>query len=45
MCLHSWDYMINHKENEDENEKKKKNHIDTTSIDLGLNMDTNIANI
>ena len=36
--------MINHKENEDENEKKK-NHIDTTSIDLGLNMDTNIANI
>ena len=25
--------------------KKKMKHIDTTEVDLGLHMDTNIANI
>ena len=36
--------MSNDNENEAENEKKA-NHIDTTSIDLGQDMDTNILNI
>ena len=31
--------MINHNENEDENEKK--NHVDTISMDLGVDMDKN----
>ena len=35
--LYSWDYTINHNENGDENEKK--NHTDTTQIDLGLDID------
>ena len=42
MRLYSWDYTINHNENEDE---MKKDYIDTTQIDLGLDMDTNMVNI
>ena len=42
MCLYSLGYTINHNEKENENEKKK-NHIDTTLIDLG--MAANIVNI
>ena len=43
MCLYSWDYTIYYNQNEDENEKIE--HIYTTKIDLGLDMDTNIVNI
>ena len=39
-----WGCMSNDNENEAENEKKA-NHIDTTSIDLGQDMDKNVLNI
>ena len=42
MCLYSRDYNINHNEKEYKNEIKITN---TTKIDLGLEMDTNIINI
>ena len=42
MCLYSWDYTINHNENEDENEKT--DHLYTTQIDLDLVMDTDVVN-
>ena len=41
--LFKWGYIINGKENQ--TEKKKIDHIDTTQIDLGLNIDTNILNV
>ena len=39
--------MINNNEDGDENQidTKKTDHIDTTWIDLGLYMDTNVVNI
>ena len=43
MCLYSWDFTINHNENENKNEKIDR--TDTTLADLGLDMDTNIVNI
>ena len=27
MCLYSWDYMINHNENEDGNQKKSHEYV------------------
>ena len=40
--MYSWDYTINHNENEDE---KNITQIPTRQIDLGLDMDINIVNI
>ena len=39
--MYSWDHTINHNENEDENEI---DHIDTTQIDQGVDMEANIVN-
>ena len=41
MCLYSWEYTINHYENEDEIEK----WLYTTKTDLCFDMGTNIVNI
>ena len=43
VCLFSREYMINHSENEDENEII--DHIDTALINLGLDMNKNRINI
>ena len=43
MCLYLCDYTMNHKESEDQSEKRS--HVDMISIDLGLQIDTNIVNI
>ena len=41
-CLFSCDYMINHNEY---NINRPRYNMDTTKIDLGLDIDTNIVNI
>ena len=42
MCLYSRDYTIIH--NEKWRWKWKIDHMDTTKVDLGLDMDINIVN-
>ena len=42
ICLYSTDYTFNHNGNENKNGKE---HIDTTWVDQGLDMDTNMRNI
>ena len=43
MCLYLCDYTMNHEESEDQSQKRL--HVDMISIDLGLQIDTNIVNI